>query len=133
MRRQTAFVAQIRQTTPRLLSFWTYRGALFFAYTTIFAILDFYEHLGEVKHFSNSEFKVADALWNTAKAKYCAENGIDFHIDDSKAYAKWFITPYCLYKGKEQECYVKDNQKIDFSGHAIEALDEIENIIRSQR
>ena len=72
-------------------------------------------------------------MWNTAKAKYCAENGIDFHIDDSKAYAKWFITPYCLYKGKEQECYVKDNQKIDFSGHAIEALDEIENIIRSQR
>ena len=103
------------------------------SYTTIFAILDFYEHLGEVKHFSNGEFKVADALWNTAKAKYCAENGIDFHIDDSKAYAKWFITPYCLYKGKEQECYVKDNQKIDFSGHAIEALDEIENIIRSQR
>ena len=37
------------------------------SYTTIFAILDFYEHLGKVKYFSNGEFKVKDALWNTAK------------------------------------------------------------------
>lgn len=103
------------------------------AYTTIFAILDFYEHLGEVKHFPNGEFKVADALWNTAKAKYCVDNGIDFHIDDSKAYAKWFITPYCLYKGTKQECYVEGRQKIDFSGPAINALDEVEDLVRSQR
>lgn len=30
--------------------------------------------------------------WNTAKAAYCAEQGIDLHFDDSETYGQYFKT-----------------------------------------
>lgn len=35
-----------------------------------------------------------DDDWNSAKAKYCAEQKIDLHFDDSNEYGKFFITLY---------------------------------------
>ena len=98
------------------------------SYTTIFAILDFYEHLGQVKYFSNGEFKVEKTLWNTAKARYCAENGIDFHIDDSKVYAKWFSTPFCVYDGKLKKCRLNTSTQINLSGNPQIVLEWIGQI-----
>lgn len=102
------------------------------SYTTIFAILDFYEHLGKVKYFANGEFKVEEALWNSAKAKYCEENGIDFHIDDSETYVQWFSTPYCCYNKQGKECFTQRQKKVSLGGKAANALDEIEQLVRHQ-
>ena len=95
------------------------------SYTTIFAILDFYNHLGKVKYFDNGEFKVEETLWNTAKARYCEENKISFHIDDSVTYAQWFSTPFCYYEGEEKKCRADTKTKINLSGNPQIALDEI--------
>ena len=36
--------------------------------------------------------------WDSAKAKYCLENKINLHIDDSEKYEKFFSTPYFCVK-----------------------------------
>ena len=36
--------------------------------------------------------------WDRAKAKYCSENNINLHIDDSGEYEKFFSTPYFCIK-----------------------------------
>ncbi len=36
--------------------------------------------------------------WNRAKGMYCAERGIDLHIDDSEMYQEFFSTPYLCVK-----------------------------------
>ena len=95
------------------------------SYTTIFAILDFYNHLGQVKYFDNGEFKVEETLWNTAKARYCEENGISFHIDDSVTYAQWFSTPFCYYEGTKKQCCINSETKITLDGNPEQALDKI--------
>ncbi len=100
-------------------------------YTTIFAILDFYNHLGKVKYFNNGEFKVEETLWNTAKARYCEENHINFHIDDSVTYAQWFSTPFCYYEGAEKQCCANTNTKIKLDGNPQKALDEIYTFAQS--
>ncbi len=39
-----------------------------------------------------------DLDWNTAKARYCEEQGIDLMIDDNEEYLKYFNTPCVLWK-----------------------------------
>ena len=38
--------------------------------------------------------------WDSFKGTYCKENKIDLAIDDTEAYAKYFETPFLLYKHK---------------------------------
>ncbi len=98
-------------------------------YSHIFAILDYYETLGEVKYFSNGEFKIDDMLWNKAKAEYCLKNNIDIHIDDSFCYGRWFNTPYCFYDPHEQICMINNLYKINFNQSPLKILEEIENFV----
>ena len=37
-------------------------------------------------------------FWDRSKAKYCEEQGIDLHLDDSDIYGKHFKTPYARFK-----------------------------------
>lgn len=37
-------------------------------------------------------------LWDTIKGGYCRSKDIELHIDDTEAYAKYFTTPFLLYK-----------------------------------
>jgi hypothetical protein len=48
--------------------------------------------LGDLRVDDN--FWVDDEPWNKTKAELCREHGIDFHIDDSPHYGKYFSTPY---------------------------------------
>lgn len=100
-------------------------------YTTVFAILDFYDAKGEVEHFSNGEFKVPKQLWDSAKAEYCITKGINIHIDDSSQYAKWFTTPFCHYDALTQKCRIGDCVTIDFSGDVNEVLHQIDEMIKN--
>lgn len=99
-------------------------------YHHLFAILDFYNAKGKVIFYEDGGFRMDDELWDAAKAKYCVENHIDIHIDDSNIYGKYFITPYCQYNRNSHKCMV-DTTIIDFSQTPDIALDAIEQFIKS--
>lgn len=100
-------------------------------YTVVFAILDFYDAQGEVKYFSNGEFKVPDKLWNSAKAEYCLSQGINIHIDDGTQYEKWFTTPFCHYEAETNTCRIGDCVTIDLSKDADNVLCQIEEMLKT--
>ena len=99
------------------------------AYSTIWSMVDYYDELNKVKYFADGSFKIDDALWDTAKAWYCAQNKIDFHIDDSVIYGKYFITPFCLYNIIEKKCLINDTY-VDFNLPVSEVLSKIINQIK---
>lgn len=101
------------------------------SFTTVFAILDFYDAQGEVEYFENGEFKVNEQLWNSAKAEYCITTGVNMHIDDSTQYAKWFTTPFCHYDAKTQKCLTSDNVMIDFSKDVDVTLLQISEVVKT--
>ena len=37
-------------------------------------------------------------LWDTIKGGYCRSEDIELHIDDTEAYARYFTTPFLLYR-----------------------------------
>ena len=97
-------------------------------WTRIYAILDYYQKKGEVKFYADGEFKVDDVLWDIAKAKYCVDHCIDFHIDDSHKYARWFVTPFCYYNQEQNSCVTDQKIAIDFSRPAEEVIRAIEDL-----
>lgn len=99
-------------------------------YQHLFAILDFYNTKGKVIFYEDGGFRVDDELWDSAKGKYCEENNIDIHIDDSKIYEKYFTTPYCQYNRNLQKCMVRTTI-IDFSQTPEIVLDAIEKFIEN--
>ncbi len=40
-----------------------------------------------------------DNLWDEFKGKYCKNNNIDLHYDDTERYIDYFSTPVILYNG----------------------------------
>lgn len=97
-------------------------------YDEVWAILDFYEKQGKVEFFDDGSFKVDTKLWDEAKAKYCAEQNILFHIDDSSIYGRYFVTPYCKYDIHHGACELNDF-KIDFT-NAEKAAQEVARFIK---
>jgi hypothetical protein len=74
-------------------------------YTHIFSV---YDHLVDTGAKTNEELGIAskwpfpDEAWNKVKSEYCAEHGIDMHIDDMPEYLTHFTTPYMLYRNKDR-------------------------------
>lgn len=66
-------------------------------YHKLWCIIDEPEINEKTRFFADESFKVDDVLWDSAKAKYCANHNIDIHIDDSKIYGSYFTTSYCQY------------------------------------
>jgi hypothetical protein len=84
-------------------------------YDVVWAILDFYEAKGDVRFYEDGSFEVPTKLWNEAKAKYCEEEHIQLHIDDSKVYGKYFVTPYCQYDIATKSCLLKPEKALNFN------------------
>lgn len=68
-------------------------------YTHKFSVYDHLlktsETLGEIEFPDGTiQNKFDDFLWDSAKAKYCEENNIDLHIDDTLSYNDYFTTPF---------------------------------------
>ena len=69
------------------------------AYTHFFSIVEEAERNDiPVKWDINGEPWVNPEFWDRSKARYCKEQGIDLHIDDNAEYAKYFKTPFALFK-----------------------------------
>lgn len=96
-------------------------------FSVIWSILDYYDAQNQVLYLSDGSFKVDDDLWNKAKAEYCAQNGIAFHIDDSPLYGECFQTPFCLYDINHKACHTIQDQSlsINFSAPPAEVLETI--------
>lgn len=83
-------------------------------YDDVWAMYDYYDAQGVLERFEDGSFHVPTELWNKAKAEYCAREGINFHIDDSPVYGKYFASAYCQYDTKSEVCALRDGVEIDF-------------------
>ena len=70
-------------------------------YTHFFSIVDSVGE-NEVRWEDDKNPWVDSEVWNRRKAKYCKENGIELHIDDSNEYGLHFKTPYARFYSKDK-------------------------------
>lgn len=67
-------------------------------YTHFYSIVDHHTAIGTEVTCDEKGCWLDHDAWNSAKAKYCAEHGIDLHIDDTEEYGKLFTTPVAIIK-----------------------------------
>jgi len=68
-------------------------------FTHFCSIIDYRASQGvEVKWDERGNGWLRSDIWDSAKAEYCEEVGIDFHIDDSEVYGKFFKNTVYLRK-----------------------------------
>jgi len=76
------------------------------SYTNFFSIADHHEKVGTKMH--NDERGrpwMDDETWDRTKGDYCRDNKIDFCIDDTERYGKYFKTPFaCLKVNNDENC-----------------------------
>ncbi len=101
-------------------------------YDGLWAIYDYYDAQGQVTRFDDGSFQVPTELWNRAKAEYCAREKIDFHIDDSPVYGKYFAASYCRYDMASEVCALGNGVEIDFKQPA-DAVRKVAALIRSRK
>lgn len=64
-------------------------------YDKLFSILDYHSEIGtKMWEDENGCEWIPQDVWDGTKGYYCLNEGIDFHIDDTKIYGKWFKTPF---------------------------------------
>jgi len=91
-------------------------------YDQVWAILDDCEKNGTVSFYDDGSFQVPTEIWDKAKAEYCAKEGIDFHVDDSAIYGRYFVTPYCHYDIKQGCCRLNNRVEINFNSPKAAAV-----------
>ena len=73
-------------------------------YTHYFSVYDYLKSIcaeenGRIQFPDGKTQKKFDSnLWDSIKGKYCKENNIDLHIDDTEIYSKYFTTSFLLFK-----------------------------------
>lgn len=104
-------------------------------YSHIWAMVDYFSEKKLINFLDDGSFRVDDDLWNQAKARYCLENHIDIHIDDSNLYGQHFATPFCLFKPQLGKCYIKGNlsDEINFNQKPEVVLDGLVNMVKKIR
>lgn len=99
-------------------------------YDGLWAMYDYYEKKGVLERYDDGSFHVPTELWNKAKAEYCAHEGINFHIDDSPVYGKYFASAYCQYDMANEVCALGDGVEIDFK-KTDEAVRQVVALLRN--
>lgn len=69
-------------------------------WTTIFSIVDYHELIGTRVRYDENGPWIKGNLWDKTKAQYAKKVRLDWHIDDSEVYGKFFKKPtrYVLLK-----------------------------------
>ena len=100
-------------------------------YTSIWSLTDYFNANKQLVYLPDGSFKVDNNLWNKAKADFCRQNGINFHIDDSVLYGEHFSTPFCLYDINNRSCCMRDKNAVcvDFDKPASEVIKQILKIV----
>jgi len=74
------------------------------AWTAAFSVYDYLVDsgvgsIGKIRFPDGTiQDKFDSDLWDSIKGGYCKYKEIDLHIDDTESYAKYFTTPFLLYK-----------------------------------
>lgn len=63
-------------------------------YDHIFSILEHNRKIGTQMWQDDKGWWIDDDVWDKTKAEYCEKNNINFHIDDTRKYGKYFSTPF---------------------------------------
>lgn len=69
-------------------------------YTHFFSIIEYHRSIGTETEGFHPKYgfpMIPDKHWDKTKGEYCKEHGIDVHLDDTKAYNKFFSTPFCRF------------------------------------
>lgn len=65
------------------------------SYTHFFSIVDYHEKKGtDIRYDENGGPWIDNEAWNRTKGEYCEREKIDFHLDDSDVYGKYFNTSF---------------------------------------
>jgi hypothetical protein len=79
------------------------------SYNQIFSITSYHKSINTPMKFKNGDPTqplISDLRWDSTKAKYAQNNRLDFHIDDSPIYGKYFAytdTQYLRYTSELRE------------------------------
>jgi len=96
-------------------------------YDNIFSILDYHEEakVEDVWQDSRNNWWLDNDVWNKTKGDYCIDNHIDFHIDDTVIYEKYFETPFALFLPIQYEIHY--DEKIESNPFVQEVTNIISN------
>ena len=101
------------------------------SFSAVYSLLDDFKKRGLVEFYEDGSFFVNNEIWNRAKAKYCLENGVDVHIDDSMLYGAYFQTPFCLYAKNPTRCtFAKKNLTVNFNQLPEKVLDDLQRSLK---
>ena len=110
----------------------TYLNVHQIPFSAVYSLLDDFKSRGLVKFYEDGSFFVNNEIWNRAKAKYCFENKVDVHIDDSMLYGTYFQTPFCLYALTKNRCtFAKKNIVINFNQAPEMVLQDLEKTMQT--
>jgi len=74
------------------------------SYTHFFSIADYHTNNGTEMHDDENGNPWMDGdVWDRTKGDYCKDNKIDFCIDDTERYNKYFETPFAYMKIKTDD------------------------------
>lgn len=101
------------------------------SFSSVYSLLDDFKNRGLVQFYEDGSFFVNNDIWNRAKAKFCFENKIDVHIDDSMLYGAYFQTPFCLYAKNPARCtFAKKNLTINFNQLPEKVLSDLQDGVK---
>lgn len=87
-------------------------------FTHFFSITTFHKNIGTPITYDEKDNPwMDDFIWDKTKSDYCKGNNINFHIDDSDTYGKYFETTYLKFQ--------KIDGTIYFSPVVLKIFDEV--------
>ena len=63
-------------------------------YDHLFSILGHHKIKGTEMWKNSRGWWIDDSIWEQTKALYCKTHNLNFHIDDTRSYGKYFNTPF---------------------------------------
>lgn len=63
-------------------------------YDKLFSILGYHKTRGTKMWKDERGWWIDQDIWDETKAEYCRENDLNFHLDDTRVYGKYFDTPF---------------------------------------
>lgn len=88
-------------------------------WTRLFSITSYHKAAGTDITWVQGKPYMDEDLWNKTKARYCKENGIHIHLDDSGVYGQYFETPYARYTSGQRP---ESPQKIGVIGGSFNPI-----------
>lgn len=96
-------------------------------YDFLFSVLDY--NLENNKNVWENErgWWTDEKSWNCTKGKYCSDNNISLHIDDTKAYGEYFKTPFAHLTPSDNPTRTLELFNVPKDNEVVELIKNISN------